>query len=224
MINARKLLNSLRQLWSRANDFWLNIDTSDALTPDDLDPVKAWPFAKPSKLAKHKDNLVYQAVDYRNLRRLRGLLRPGPNDVFYDIGCGKGRVVCVFAQVGQRRVVGIELDQGLCESARRNAKSLRGRKTPIEVRCADAATTDLSDGTIYFMYNPFGEATMRDVLNNIHGSLKSTPRRLRVAYCNAKCTALFEAAGWLHSAAEFKTFTGRKVILYDTEQPGMNTI
>jgi hypothetical protein len=74
------------------------------------------------------------------------------------------------------KCIGVELLAPFCEIARRNAAGLRGRKAPIQIVCGDAATAELSEGTIYFMFNPFGADTLRDTLENIRGSLSQEPR------------------------------------------------
>ena len=87
--------------------------------------------------------------------------------MFYDIGSGMGRIVCAVARKRLRKGIGMELSEPLCQIARRNAMKLRGRKAPIEMVCGDASTADLREGTIYFMFNPFGADTMRDTPENI---------------------------------------------------------
>lgn len=208
-------LNRLQMIWAKANDIYLRIETNDRL-PQEVNQQKLWPYAKPDKKAKYQGSIVYQAADYLNIRRMLRVLRPNQNDVFYDIGCGKGRVICMVAHLSLRRVVGIELQDFLCEVARRNVERLRGRKATLEIRCEDAAKTDLSDGTIYFMYNPFGEETMQEVLSNIERSLSINPRRIKIVYYNPFFEKVFRASGWLRGFYEFKTLTGRRVVFYES--------
>ena len=146
--------------------------------------------------------------------------RPGPDDVFYDIGCGMGRVLCVAARWRIKRVVGIELDQPLCDIARRNADRMRGRHAPIDVRCEDASTADLSDGTIYYLYNPFGPETMRDVLGRIRRSLADRPRRVRVVYHNSVHEDLVRSCEWLELTDVFKTLRGQRVTFWTASAAG----
>jgi precorrin-6B methylase 2 len=87
--------------------------------------------------------------------------------VFYDIGSGMGRIVCAAARKRLRKCTGVEMSEPLCQIARCNAMKLRGRKAPIEIVCGDAPTADLGEGTIYFMFDPFGADTIRDTLENI---------------------------------------------------------
>ena len=150
-------------------------------------------------------------------------LRPGPDDVFYDIGSGMGRILCVMARQRLRRCIGIELFEPLCEIARHNAVTLRGKKTPIEVLCADATTADLGDGTIYFMFNPFGAETMRDTLLNLKNSQLRKPRSITVVYYNAECESVFEDAGWLEKVEQFASFNGQRISLW-RNRTGQETV
>ena len=99
--------------------------------------------------ARHGDNWRYATIGYQHLRKILRVVSPGPKDVFYDIGCGMGRILCVAAQQPVRKCAGVELQITLlCQIARRNAASLRGRKAPIEIVCGvSERTVDLSDGT-----------------------------------------------------------------------------
>ena len=112
------------------------------------------------------------------------------------------------------RVVGIELDRPLCQIARQNADRMRGRHAPIDVRCEDASSADLSDGTIYYLYNPFGPETMRDVLGRIRRALADRPRRVRVVYHNSVHEDLMRSCEWLELTDVFKTLRGQRVTFW----------
>jgi tRNA G46 methylase TrmB len=139
-----KLRRTVRYLWSKPNDLYLNINTSDESHFRDFDPQKGFPYAKLQEKARHNDSVIYQGANYRNIRRIVRILQPQRSDVFYDIGCGMGRCLCIFARLPLRNMVGIELDPSLVKAALSNAMRLRGKQTPIEVRCQDAAIADYS--------------------------------------------------------------------------------
>ncbi|MCX6906469.1 MAG: class I SAM-dependent methyltransferase [Verrucomicrobia bacterium] len=130
------------------------------------------------------DATRYEAIPYWLLKRIVEVVRPGPEDVFFDIGCGKGRALAMFALCPIKKCVGVEIDPSLAQVAERNAAGLRGRVAPIEVRTENAAETDYGSGTIYFMFNPFGPATLTAVLTRIQESLVKRPRKICVVYYN----------------------------------------
>jgi SAM-dependent methyltransferase len=193
------LVRVLQPMWTMCNEVALNIRT----TPRDGGPVGFH--------SRHEDSSQYEVPDYLYMRRIRKILQPGAEDVVFDVGCGMGRFLCVMARRKLRKCVGVELQPQLCEAARKNAAHLRGRKAPIEIVCADAATADLSDGTIYYMYNPFGADTMADVLANIRGTLSRNPRKITIVYYNARHEKLFERCEWLEKYQVFKIKSGMPV-------------
>ncbi|MHC4731093.1 MAG: class I SAM-dependent methyltransferase [Planctomycetota bacterium] len=202
------LLARVQGLWTACNEWLLRVDTRPraADRPD--------PSSKGVTDSRHGDGLWYAAPDYRYLRQIMRKLDPGDQDVFYDIGCGMGRVLCVAARGRISKVVGIDLDGSLCEIARYNADRMSGRKATIDVRCEDASSADLSDGTIYYLHNPFGPETMRDVLGCIHRSLESRPRPVRIVYHNSVHEDLLRDCEWLELSDVFETLRGQRITFW----------
>jgi len=118
-------------------------------------------------------------------------------DVFYDIGCGSGRMVCVAALKNVKKCVGVELSKELSELARRNAASLRFRKAPIEIIQADACDIDYTEGTVFALFNPFGAKTLSIVLERIRMNVMHAPRKVRFIYLNPVERPVFDKAKWL---------------------------
>ena len=130
------------------------------------------------------DATRYEAIPYWLLRRIVRLVSPCPEDVFFDVGCGKGRALALFSRCPIKKCVGIEIDPALGEVARRNAAALRGRLAPIEIRVQNATEADYDSGTVFFLFNPFGAATLAAVLARIQESLVKLPRRICIVYYN----------------------------------------
>ena len=139
-------------------------------------------------------------------------LKLSPDDVFYDIGCGAGRMLCIAALGRVSKVVGIELSHELCELARRNASQLRFRRAPIEIREGDAALADYSSGTVFFLCNPFGAVTTQAVLDRLHQNVIEQPRRVRIIYIHPHSIhrQIFDTAKWLHPVREQQFIAGGK--------------
>ncbi len=207
------LLRSAQFVWIAANEKWLNIETDDRIQYTES---PGWWRGRASDKARHADNRAYGTPDYYYIRKIIRRLRPTTQDVVYDIGAGKGRILCVMSRYSVKKCVGIELFEDFCEVARRNAQRMRGQRCPIEMRCEDAVQTDLSDGTIFFLFNPFGAATMREVLANLKGSLAVNPRRVRIVYYNSVHRSEIETCGWLRQYDHFETFNGLRVDFYQS--------
>lgn len=197
-------------LWNRLNDSLLNVSTVDSGQWEQFH----WSLGAQDR-SVNSDGNAYGTPDYYYVRRIVSMLRPGPGDIVYDIGSGRGRILCVACRMKVRKCVGIEISPDLAEASRINAAKVRGKRAPIEIRCEDAAAADLSDGTIYFLFNPFGPRTLEAVLNNIESSLASNPRRIQIAYYNSLHHEVLESRAWARPARAFQTFRGLRVQFYE---------
>jgi SAM-dependent methyltransferase len=152
----------------------------------------------------------FQSANYLYLHRIAEVVKPEVpgRSVFYDLGCGKGRALCVMARHPFKKVVGVELRAELCECARDNAERLRGRVAPIEVVQGDATQAEFADGDVYFFYNPFGAPTFTKVLRNLERSFERAPRPLTLVYYNALHEDLLDGCPWLERYHELPTFSG----------------
>jgi precorrin-6B methylase 2 len=154
----------------------------------------------------HYDAKGNEASRYTHLRKALDYLDITPDDVFVDFGCGKGRVLAFAAIKRPRRVVGVELVEKYAEIARANAHTLtRKLKVPVEVRTGDAAFCSIDDGTIYYLFNPFGTSTLQSVLDNIRKSLETNPRRVRIAYYNPSHEVLLGRIEWLEKVHQIQS-------------------
>ncbi|HME18965.1 MAG TPA: class I SAM-dependent methyltransferase [Nitrososphaerales archaeon] len=95
----------------------------------------------------------YQSGRY--VRKIMRLARASKGDVFYDLGCGRGRL-CVVAvtEFGVRKAVGIELHRGRAAKAAESIQEL-GLADRIEIRNEDFMESDLGDATV--VYSGLGE-------------------------------------------------------------------
>lgn len=211
----REALFKAQSAWIRLNDLWLGIETTHANVGQGAhESLSSTQVGVPGENPQHADAVEYGSVDHRNIRKSLDRLHLTPADVFVDIGCGKGRVVCLAARRPISLVVGIELFDRLCEVARQNAERVRGRRSPIEIHCADASAFDCSAGTVFYLFNPFGAQTMREVLANIHRSLQSHPRPIRICYFNPKQEHVFLECSWLKLTDSFHTWGGSRATFW----------
>lgn len=150
----------------------------------------------------HNDAVPNEPVDYVLLRRFMRPLKLTRDDIVFDIGCGMGRTVCMFARRMIKRCVGIEFDGRLVASARENVSRLRGRRAEVEIRHGDAAEADYSGGTVYWMFNPFGNRTLQAVLERIHQSVLASPRSIQIVYINPVHDSEIVRCHWLEHAGK----------------------
>jgi SAM-dependent methyltransferase len=117
------------------------------------------------------------------LARIVRTLDIPPGTCAVDLGSGKGGAVLTLSRQGYQKVVGVEIAAELVDVAWRNAR--RARRRNVEFVCCDASKfKDLEPFSHIYMYNPFHEPVMREVLVNIAESLERAPRDLTLIYCN----------------------------------------
>jgi cyclopropane fatty-acyl-phospholipid synthase-like methyltransferase len=139
----------------------------------------------------------YSSLPYAAIFAVLDALALGPQDVLVDLGSGKGRVLCCAARRPLRLVTGVEYSEALCQLAEENVTHMRGRRVPVRVECGRAEDTDFAGVTVVYLYNPFGEETLRRVLEALGQSLAQSPRALRLAYVNPQHEGPLEACGYL---------------------------
>lgn len=211
------IVRVIQPTWTLLNELALNIRTTP---PAQSSATESTSGPQSNPLPRHNDSARYEVPDYFYMRKVLQVLSPGPEDVVFDLGCGLGRFLCLAARRNIRKCVGVELRAQFCEVAQENAVRLRGRHAPLEIRCGDAAAADLSGGTIYYMFNPFGPTTMRDVLANLHASISANPRTIKIAYYNSIHEELFQASPWLEKYHSFQVKSGMPVTFWRS-RPGV---
>lgn len=193
-----------RFLESIIGDCWLNINSRGSVYFD-------------KKRGQNQDAFDFETIAHSNIVKTIRLIQPSPMDVVFVLGCGKGRAVCHLARWQVQKVIGIELSQELSELAKRNSLTLRGKASPIEIYNIDVSTANFREGTIFFMFNPFGEQTLRDVLRKIEISrdLHSSP--VTIVYVNAVYADIFNEIPWLNIEIDYKQLNGQRVIIYKNQ-------
>ena len=129
----------------------------------------------------------YSPVEWFSLPPVLKRFGIGPDDVFLDLGCGKGRALFIAACFPFAKVIGVELAESLAIAARRNCESFLRRRHvrchDIEIIHADAAEYDIApEVTVVFLSNPFRDVPFDRVLQNIRATVCLNPRTLRVVY------------------------------------------
>lgn len=152
----------------------------------------------------NKDMQDYQPTFYGRLEKMIKYLKLTSEDVFVDLGCGKGRVVFFASLRRLKKVIGVELDKELFLAAQKNLVNLKIKRTPIEFVNFDVSNFDVKEGTIFFFFNPFGYETFNKVINNIKESLAVNPRKIRIVYYAPEYLVLLDNQDWLIREGEIE--------------------
>ena len=161
----------------------------------------------------------YQPSRVEPLRSLFLKIKPFIKDdsVLVDLGCGKGRVLLVASEFGLNKVKGVEFATELCKIANINArifKTKTGVKTEFEIIESDASKYEInSKDDIFFLFNPFDDSILIEVLQNIDNSLIRNPRRIIIIYLNPQHKKIIEQRGNYKSKKEIIIF-GYTYIVY----------
>lgn len=131
------------------------------------------------------ENCNYRGSQWLPVRRVLKNLRPGPSDIFVDLGSGKGKVLLIAGRLPYRRVIGVEVDAELSECSRHNIQQARPRLRTRDVGSITASVLDwpIPDETsVVFIFNSFIGQTFRTAVRHIIESYDRRPRMLHIIY------------------------------------------
>ncbi|HLP36605.1 class I SAM-dependent methyltransferase [Lacibacter sp.] len=142
----------------------------------------------------------YMPVNYFTIEHvLDHLPENARQGTFLDIGCGKGRALCVAAAYGFTKLYGIDFAKQLIEKAEKNLSLTKKRFPSIhyELSWSDISTLEISkDVSTLFLFNPFDDVLMKNIIRKINSSLQQYPREFYVLYCSPRHEELFFADGY----------------------------
>ena len=142
---------------------------------------------------------IYMPVSYLLLEEIFRQLPSSKTRHFLDIGCGKGRALCVAAHHGFNKVSGVDFSAALCAEATTNLQQTK-QVFPLlqfSVITKDAMNFEIpADVDCIFLFNPFDVVIMGAVVYNIMESVQENPRDIIVIYANPLYQDLFEEEGF----------------------------
>lgn len=130
---------------------------------------------------------IYMPVSYDVLEDIFQQLQINEQSHFLDIGCGKGRAMCVAADKGFNKISGIDFAREFCIAAEKNLAIIKQRFPNLQYKVInnDAFYFEIpNDVDFIFMFNPFDEVIMDAVAENILESFEIVPRKITLLYAN----------------------------------------
>lgn len=143
--------------------------------------------------------LLHPQIEQSEIPKHFGTTDNKPTSHFLDIGCGKGRALCVAAHHGIRKLTGLDFSRVLCESANQNLSITKQHFPQLDYKVInnDAFYFEIpADADCIFLFNPFDEIILSAVVNNICKSLQRNPRTITIIYVNPQHKELFLKAGF----------------------------
>jgi SAM-dependent methyltransferase len=113
-------------------------------------------------------------------RQLLAWAEVGPEDVFYDLGCGRGKMVFLAALDRGCRAVGIELLPGYVRIARKIAARLRLSRVRFERQ--DFSDVNLAEASVVFVAGSIFSPTTRTLLEDLLEQLSPGAQWLSVSW------------------------------------------
>jgi precorrin-6B methylase 2 len=136
------------------------------------------------------DSIYYSHLD--KLFRAAGISIQ-PSDVLVDIGCGKGRVINYWLDLGQgNKIIGIEYNEQVATWTRNRLKSRHN----VHLVTGDAVEHVPADATLLFLNNPFDAAVMQRFKDRLDEVFRDRP--VTILYYNALCIDVFRKdSNWI---------------------------
>ena len=179
-IRQSRLYNKLvfiKQLRGKLFDLKHNIDTASEAELGDL------------KIESEniKYGAKYMGSDPKAIKKLfEGFKIKHEEFVFVDLGSGKGRVLFVASDYPYKKIIGVEFAEDLHKIAQKNIENYRSKNQKcenIESVCIDAAKFEIpEDRIVFYLFNPFSEKVLSQVLENIETSLAENSREIYIMY------------------------------------------
>ncbi len=119
---------------------------------------------------------------------------------FFDLGCGKGRILAVATEYPFASITGIELSGLVARIAQRNCEGVAARhpnRTRAQVIHGDASQPTLpnSGSVVLYLYNPFQAGVVTALIANLTRDLAAKlDLKIWIIYYNPTQAALFDGA------------------------------
>lgn len=118
---------------------------------------------------------------------------------FVDIGCGKGRALLLAAEQPFRKVIGVELNEDLARTARRNVShwsSMARPRVKIRVMNTDAMEFRWPRGPLLvYLYNPFACELVERLAAKLAGPAGPGSGLVDLLYVNPTCADVLSRQG-----------------------------
>jgi hypothetical protein len=145
-------------------------------------------------LLQSSEMTAYQPTPARHILDLIAVCKFSNDDVLVDLGSGLGHVPLLVSILTGIRTLGAEVQSDFAGSAQEAARVLNLRR--VRFRAEDARMTDLSSGTVFYMFSPFTGSILADVLCGLRKQSKE--RQIRVCSLGP-CTRILQDQTWLRA-------------------------
>jgi hypothetical protein len=111
------------------------------------------------------EKVFYQPTNIDHLLPLMENQTFSKDDVFYDLGSGLGRVPILMNLTTGVKAKGVEYESAYAKKAQTIADDLKLKD--VQFINKDIREVDISDGTVFFMFNPFTGSILKDTMEKL---------------------------------------------------------
>ncbi|MGZ3884139.1 MAG: hypothetical protein ACXVP0_11210 [Bacteroidia bacterium] len=152
------------------------------------------------KKSDDQDNYHYQGASYYVLLNLlKKIPAKLKNKPFIDYGSGKGRALFCAEYCGFDKLIGVELDLELVRLSEENVKNYAMKRPESTFTMVHQNALDYEippDAAVFYFFNPFSAAIMKQVAAKIVESQRQHPREVLVVYVNPQHKDVWEENGF----------------------------
>jgi hypothetical protein len=130
----------------------------------------------PEQALMDPENVFYQPTPARHIFALIRSAKLSSSDVLIDLGSGLGHVPLLVSASTGARCIGVELEPSYVACSRKAAAELN--LDAVSFVAEDARLTDLSEGTVFYLYTPFTGSILRSVLDSLRHQASQRPIRI----------------------------------------------
>lgn len=142
----------------------------------------------------------YMPVNYSLLEDLlQHVPKEARDGVFLDIGCGKGRAMCVAAANGFHKVTGIDIAKELITKAEINLQSIHNqyKHTESSLHWIDVVEYEIpKDCSCIFLFNPFEQNLVETLIRKLLARGRKLEPHLYVLYASPQHAESFLRSGF----------------------------
>lgn len=137
---------------------------------------------------------AYQPTPVRHILDLIERCELSDDDILVDLGSGLGHVPLLVYILTGIRTLGIEVQRDHAASAQQTAQRLNLKR--VQFVAEDVRVTNLSVGTVYYMFTPFTGSILTEVLQQLCRQSQTRP----ITICAlGPCTRILQAQSWLRT-------------------------
>jgi hypothetical protein len=147
---------------------------------------------EPEQALTSSESVFYQPTPARHIFSLIRSAKITSTDLVIDLGSGLGHVPLLVSACTGARTIGIELEPAYVACARKSAADLN--LAAASFIAEDARTTDLSTGTVFYLYTPFTGSILHSVLDSLREQASQCPIKIATF---GPCCATIAQEPWL---------------------------